>query len=109
MNKLRSILLLALTAAAIGAQGRAESSRSPSNTAMLDLPGYLAVLDRCSAAAARLEEHPAEAAALRNSLPGSWSITIGGQTFDVSADWLREKLDAFPRIRSKESLVRGRF
>jgi len=60
--------------------------------ATLDLAKYLAELDRWSAATARLERHPEEAAQLENDLPDSWSVTIDGEHFSVPTDWLRQTL-----------------
>ncbi len=80
----------------------------------LDLSGYLAELDRCSAAVERLKIHPEEAAALRNSLPESWRVTAESQDFEVPTGWLRQRLDGFPSEpaqaadRSRQILARLR-
>lgn len=113
IDRMRPIVLCLLLAATVCARGRSTTSAPPAaNGATLDLSGYLAALDRCSAAAARLKEHPAEAVTLKQSLPASWSVTAEGERFDVSTGWLRQDLDAFPtepsRIaeRSRQILTR---
>ena len=95
-HRLLSPAVWVLAAVTACACGRADSTHAPPKSRTLDLPGYLAALDNCSAAAARLKQHPAEAAALKSSLPRSWPVTIGGQKFDVPGDWLQQELDAFP-------------
>jgi hypothetical protein len=113
-HRLRPMLVCVLLAATICVQGRADSTRPAPNSATLDLPGYLAALDQCSAAAARLKDHPGEAAALKRSLPETWSVMADGQRFDVSTEWLRHRLDAFPvdavqaTERSRQVLTRLR-
>ncbi len=95
IQRLRSLSLCVLLAAVVAVNGRADSTQPPKNV-VLDPSGYLAELDRCSVAAARLKDHPSEATALKNSLPESWSVAADGQKFEVSTDWLRQKLDALP-------------
>src|SRR5439155_26914587 len=60
---------------------RGTSAATPhAGSATLDLAKYLAELDRWSAAAARLEQHPEEAAQLEKDLPDSWSVTVNGES-----------------------------
>jgi hypothetical protein len=88
----------------------AEAS-SPSQN-FLDLQGYVAELEKYSAAAGRLKDHPEDAAALQRELPRQWVVTTGGQSYRVSTDWLRERLDAVrsgrghPSEFSRELVVR---
>ena len=59
----------------------------------LSLQGYTAELQRWSASAGRLRDHPKEAAALRKQLPDSWPVTAGGQRFVVSTQPLGVALE----------------
>jgi hypothetical protein len=92
----RLVSLCLLAAVSVCAHGRADSTHPPPDRSTLDLPAYLARLDDCSAAASRLQTHPGEAAALKDSLPETWAVAVDGQRFEVSAGWLRQNLDAFP-------------
>ncbi len=90
---------------------RPAETSSPSQN-LLDLQGYVAELEKYSAAAGRLKDHPEDAAALQRELPRHWVVTTGGQSYRVSTDWLRERLDALrsgrdhPSDASRELVVR---
>ncbi|HLY60347.1 MAG TPA: DUF4129 domain-containing protein [Terriglobia bacterium] len=75
------------------AKGNPEQTNSPAN-APLSLQNYLAELDRWSAAAGDLKEHPEHAEALRKSLPDAWQVDVRGQHFAVPTAWLRMTLDS---------------
>ncbi len=62
--------------------------------AELDLPGYVAELDRWAAAIAGAKQNPREAEALRKELPPGWTVRVEGQRYDVSTRWLRAQLEA---------------
>ncbi len=63
------------------------------STAQLDVQSYLSELGRWSASAERLREHPEEAAALRETLPAQWSVSVQEQQFQVPTRWLHDALD----------------
>jgi Domain of unknown function (DUF4129) len=101
-RRLRPLPIYLLVVAMTGtSRPVAPAGPPPQQGATLDLPGYLAALDRCSWAASRLIEHPAEAPALKGSLPEDWAVVVDGQSFMVSTDWLRQRLDSFPTERSQ--------
>ncbi len=62
-----------------------------------DLQGYIAELERWSALASRLEDHPDQAAALRQQLPDSWPVVVQEQRFSVSTRPLGEAIDRMVR------------
>lgn len=82
---------LGVSLLASGALARQAASVEPA--APLDLQGYTTELGRWSQSAARLREHPEEAAALRKQLPDHWSVTVQEQPFQVSTEWLGTALD----------------
>ncbi len=100
LARLAIAALLALIAS--GPEASATAQKTPrgdisaatphAGSATLDLAQYLAELDRWSAAAARLEQHPEEAAQLEKNLPASWSVTVNGEYFSVPTTWLRQAL-----------------
>jgi hypothetical protein len=59
----------------------------------VDFHTYRAELDRISEAASRLEVHPEEIQALRDSLPKKWTVTDHGTSHEVSTARLVEDLD----------------
>jgi hypothetical protein len=61
--------------------------------AEVDLSAYRGELDRIAQAAGRLEAHPEEARALRDSLPKKWTVADHGTSHEVSAARLLEDLD----------------
>jgi hypothetical protein len=63
----------------------------------MDLSGYLAALDRWSAASRRLKGHPEEAAELQETVPKAWPVKIDGQLYVVPADWLSSTLESFEK------------
>lgn len=67
---------------------------TPGGATSLDLDSYISQLEQWSASAARLREHPEEAAALRRQLPESLTVTLPGQRFVVSTRPLASALDA---------------
>ncbi len=91
MSRILRLLALLLALAVLAP---AQQPPTPTQGASLDLQGYLAELDRWSAAAARLKAHPEEAVALRKSLPRAWSVTLDGQDFSVPTDWLHNTLNS---------------
>jgi hypothetical protein len=83
-------LLLLLAQGGLGALPAAEPQ---AGSATLDLQSYTSELERWSASAGRLRDHPKEAAALRKKLPVSWTVTVGGQRFVVSTQPLGAALE----------------
>jgi hypothetical protein len=82
--------------------GRLESiSRTPTSPSddksSYDLQSYIAELERWSALASRLEDHPEQAGALRKQLPDSWLVVVEEQRFSVSTRPLGEALDRMVR------------
>jgi len=75
---------------------KTETSRSDDKSSY-DLQGYIAELERWSALASRLEDHPEQAGALRKQLPDSWSVVVQEQRFSVSTRPLGEALDRMVR------------
>lgn len=68
------------------------TSGSGAAAAALDLPGYIRTLEQLRSAVAGLSTHPQNAAALRGSLPKSWTVEVSGQRFEVAAEWLGGEL-----------------
>jgi hypothetical protein len=71
----------------------------------LDLQSYTSELERWSASANRLREHPKEAAALRKQLPDSWLVTVEGQRFVVSTQPLGAALERLTQDPGKAAAV----
>jgi hypothetical protein len=75
------------------------------SSATFDLQSYTAELERWSASADRLRDHPKEAAALRKQLPDSWLVTVEGQRFAVSTQPLRAALERLIQDPGKAGAV----
>jgi len=78
----------------------AAATRTPENnraSESFDLSGYIAELERWSALASRLEDHPEQAGALRKQLPASWLVVVQEQRFSVSTRPLGEAIDRIVR------------
>ena len=67
------------------------------DSASLDLSTYRSELIRIGESVARLEAHPKEGTALRNSLPEKWVITDQGITYEVSSAVIAQELDEWQR------------
>jgi Domain of unknown function (DUF4129) len=87
---------------ALAANG--QKAAIPAQAVPLDLNGYVSELNRWSASANRLRQHPAEAAALSKELPEHWSVAVQGQRFAVPTQWLR---DALARVAEKPKTADG--
>jgi hypothetical protein len=87
-------LLLLLVQGGLGAQSKS-----------VDLQSYTSELERWSASANRLRDHPKEAAALRKQLPDSWLVTVEGQRFAVSTQPLGAALDRLIQDPGKAGAV----
>ncbi|HTC95817.1 MAG TPA: DUF4129 domain-containing protein [Terriglobales bacterium] len=74
----------------LSAQGTRESS-------YVDLNTYRAELDRLAQAIARLDEHPEEGQAVRDSLPSKWVISEERTTYEVSTKRLGEDLEQWQK------------
>jgi hypothetical protein len=99
-----AVLMVWAVPLALCAFARQAASAEPSAT--LDLPAYTAELARWSASAARLREHPEEAAPLRKQLPDHWTVVAQQQTFTVPTQWLGAALDrlaANPKLAAETS------
>ncbi len=70
------------------------SARTAQPAPTFDLKGYVAELDRWSVVAARLRQYPQQAAGLKKDLPETWQVTVDGQRFSVSTEWLRDDLNS---------------
>ncbi len=108
---MKRILFLALFLSQI-VPASAQQVSTPISRAPLDLKAYLGELERWSAAARTLKDHPEEATALRKELPQAWSIRMGEQHFEVSTQWVDSILDSIgnnPRsagINSRQMVAR---
>ncbi len=89
---MRTVLItigfLILSAGAVAPSCRAERYTA------LSLAGYRDRLENLSSAAARLRDHPEEAALLARDLPEGWTVVVEGQRFEVPLDPLRRELEA---------------
>lgn len=93
MNLLRAPLAwLLLLPALLSAPLWAATSERPAVPRELDLPGYLAELDRLSDNVADLTKHPQEIRPLRASLPKAWRVHVAGEKFEVPVGWLDSAL-----------------
>jgi hypothetical protein len=86
-----SVVHLSFAAYKEGAPTKSTQTNNP--PASFDLQSYTSELERWSASANRLGEHPQEAAALRKQLPDSWLVTAQEQRFRVSTRPLGAALD----------------
>ena len=102
MHSVRSAVSLFLAPRAESAITKPSESSTP--PAPLDLPGYIAELERWSASADRLRDHPEKADALRTQLPDSWLVVVEEQRFSVSTRPLGAAID---RIIRDPSTVAG--
>jgi hypothetical protein len=89
---MRGYKILLLLPALIPGVVTAQHGKVPVGSLALDQNGYRRELNRWTAAAVFLGDHPSEAAALRRRLPESWTVTTDGQSFQIPLDWLRAKL-----------------
>ena len=105
LTRLQLFALLLLAQVSFGAQSGAGQLGSHARTPIspgeskssYDLQGYIAELERWSALAGRLENHPDQAGALRKQLPDSWSVEVQQQRFNVSTRPLGDGLDRIVR------------
>jgi hypothetical protein len=63
-------------------------------TRLLTLQEYISELDRCSAVLNAPQKDPAAFRNLRATLPPSWTVADGGQTYTVPTGWLTSALVA---------------
>jgi Domain of unknown function (DUF4129) len=80
-----------LTLAAPAAAQEPTAAVPPQSPAMKK---YFAELDRWSAAAKTLKDHPGQAAGFREVLPPAWPLEVQGQRFIVPTAWLRKDLES---------------
>lgn len=73
----------------------AAQSPPQADSTQLDLNAYRAELDRVAQAASRLDAHPEEAQALRDSLPKKWIVNDHGTAYETSTAHLLEDLDQY--------------
>jgi hypothetical protein len=86
-------LILSLTILASFSPGVfCQSSDSPAGQKTLDMQGYIAELDRCSAVLNNPGKDPAAFRKLRVTLPTQWTVQAGEQRYTVSTDWLEDAL-----------------
>lgn len=67
------------------------------SSARVDLDTYRSELVRIAGSVARLEAHPEEATALRDSIPEKWVITDQGTTYEVSSAIIAKELEEWQR------------
>ncbi len=84
------ILLVAFSPRACAAEKPPKAPEAPP----FDLMGYRGELKRWSAAAARLEKHPEDGPALRRELPMTWRVSVAGERYEVSTQWLRNQIES---------------
>ena len=77
------------------------------STANVDLIAYRAELDRLAAAVNRLEQHPEEGQAIRDSLPKKWIVNDQGTTYEVSTARLAEDLDHWQKDQWQKDSGKG--
>jgi len=75
----------------------AEATPDAKSSTPFDLRGYTAELERWSALASRLENHPEQAGALRKQLPDSWLLVVEEQRFSISTRPLGAAIDRIIR------------
>jgi len=74
-----------------------------STSQQLSLQEYIFELDKCSAILASSGNNPAVLRTLRMSLPGQWIVSVGNQSYAVSADWLADGLARAETARHGDS------
>jgi uncharacterized protein DUF4129 len=75
----------------------AEATPDAKSSTPFDLRGYTAELERWSALASRLENHPEQSGALRKQLPDSWLLVVEEQRFSISTRPLGAAIDRIIR------------
>jgi hypothetical protein len=75
----------------------AEATPEAKSSTPFDLRGYTAELERWSALASRLENHPEQSGALRKQLPDSWLLVVEEQRFSISTRPLGAAIDRIIR------------
>jgi hypothetical protein len=91
---MKYLLSATLIMCSLGAMAAAQEQTNPPLQPSLDIHQYDAELDRWSDLAKSLEQHPEQAAALRNTLPGAWRVNIRGEQYSASTEWLRSTLSS---------------
>ena len=81
----------------LGISGLAKANEPAASLGVLDLPAYVSELNRWGEALGQVKQNPVEAAALRRQLPPAWSVSVGGQRYQVPTEWLREELEAIEK------------
>ncbi|HEV2387796.1 MAG TPA: DUF4129 domain-containing protein [Candidatus Acidoferrales bacterium] len=110
MAKLRFPWLLAALLCFGGAGVRlpvaVPQAASRQTTAALDLPGYVAELDRCARELPRIAGEPARIAGFRQTLPREWVVRTRRSQFRVSNLWLDVALASLdqPGGKSEQAL-----
>ena len=77
------------------------ASSAISVQASFDLPSYITELERWSALASRMADHPEQAVALRRQLPDSWSVVVEEQHFSISTRPMGAAIDGIIRDPGK--------
>lgn len=96
----------------IASSALAQSPPQTARTSSLDIPGYLAELDRWGDALMRAKLNRAEAAALRKALPEQWVVRVEDEQFYVPTAWLRAELEAIetnPRLAASCETLQKRI
>jgi hypothetical protein len=77
------------------------SAQTAGEGSSIDLNAYRAQLDRLAQSVARLEEHPEEGQAVRDSLPPKWIVSDGKLGYEVSTERLAEDLEQWQKDPQK--------
>lgn len=88
------------------------SAQKTGEASSVDLNTYRAELDRLAQAVARLDEHPEEGQAVRDSLPPKWVISDEKVAYEVSTERLAEDLEQWqknPKELSHLDLLKHRI
>ncbi|MFQ5663175.1 MAG: DUF4129 domain-containing protein [Terriglobia bacterium] len=104
------LLLLLGAAAACAAHPQppeAAGGRPAAPRTTLNLGDYLAELEHWSVAVAETGKQPETIPALRQSLPEAWSVTAGGQRFEVTTSWLNTALTTLQNYPAQRESVRS--
>jgi hypothetical protein len=100
-----AVLCLAAAALAAGPAGAAQNLPQLQPAIELNLPAYIAELDRCSQELSRIQRDPSELGRFRQSLPRAWDVQVGQTTIRVSTAWLDSALAAMGTLPRGNSAI----
>jgi hypothetical protein len=82
------------------------------SSSVLEVPGYLAELDRWGEALMQAKRNRATVAGFRKELPERWVVSVDGELITVPTDWLRAELESIeknPRMASSCEVMQKRL